>query len=114
MIYSTLPAPERNAVTWSQLVTIWQVIGRLVRGGSPAQVFFCDAAFDPAAYQSEDAPGAAGVSLLTGMIDVLHPYFDKTNTTIAPADKVLVDTLYGPFYKALQRMKGTNDAEAEI
>ncbi len=110
MIYSTLPVQERDAVTWSQLVTIWQVIGRLVRGGSPAQVFFCDAAFDPGAYQSEDDPIAAGVSLLTGMIDVLHPYFDKTNTTIAPADKVLVDTLYGPLYKALQRMKGTTDA----
>jgi hypothetical protein len=43
MIYSTLPDAERDAVTWSQLVTIWQVIGRLVRGGSPARVFFCDA-----------------------------------------------------------------------
>jgi len=110
MIYSTLPAQERAAVTWSQLVTIWQVIGRLVRGGSPAQVFFCDAAFDPSSYRSADDTPPIGASLLTGMLDVLHPYFDEANTTVAPADKVLVDTLYGPLYKALQQMKGTPDA----
>jgi hypothetical protein len=106
MIYSTLPRSERDAVTWSQLVTIWQVIGRLVRGGSPARVFFCDAAFDPMVYRStEDTTGSPGVSLLTGMRDVLQPYFDATDTTITPAERVLVHTLYGPFYQALLTMK---------
>jgi hypothetical protein len=28
-IYSTLPEEERSMVTWTQLVTIWQVVGRL-------------------------------------------------------------------------------------
>src|SRR5690606_8018263 len=53
-IYSTLDFNERNMVTWTQLVTIWQVIGRLVRGGSPARVHFVDAAFR-SRYQAGEA-----------------------------------------------------------
>ena len=38
---------DREQVTWDTLVLMWQVIGRLVRGGVPARVAFVDAAFAP-------------------------------------------------------------------
>ncbi|WP_345613077.1 hypothetical protein [Pseudonocardia adelaidensis] len=53
--YSRLDDDERDRVAWTQLVTIWQVIGRLLRGGQPARVYFCDAAFAPrTARRAED------------------------------------------------------------
>jgi len=105
MIYSTLPRSQREAVTWSQLVTIWQVIGRLIRGGSPARVYFCDAAFARnTAFKVEDSDKAS-TSLLVGIINILAPYFNE-NSHISEHEKVLVKTLYGPFYQALNKMKG--------
>lgn len=107
MVYSTLPDYEREAVTWSQLVTIWQLIGRLIRGGSKARIYFCDAPFARrTAYQEGfDDPQS---SLLVSFKRVLEPYF--TGTSGVPArDRALVQTLYGPFYMALQQMKGLSD-----
>jgi hypothetical protein len=101
-----LPDAERDAVTWSQLVTIWQVIGRLVRGGSPARVFFCDAAFAPAAAAMDPAEVKAGRGLLTNMRSILAPYFDSSGPPVSDQDRMLVQTLYGPLYQALKQMKG--------
>lgn len=99
MIYSSLPDSERDSVTWSQLVSIWQVIGRLIRGGVEADVYFCDAAFAPAiANTGEHAQKAP--SLLGGMVDVLQPYF-AAQPAMKQGDDVLVQALYGPFYEAL-------------
>jgi hypothetical protein len=41
----TLPEEDRKAVHWDILVSLWQVIGRLIRGNANAQVFWCDAKF---------------------------------------------------------------------
>lgn len=45
--YSSLADDERDRLAWTQLVTIWQVVGRLLRGGQAARIYFCDAAFAP-------------------------------------------------------------------
>jgi pPIWI RE three-gene island domain Z len=107
MVYSTLPSREREAVIWNQMVSVWQVIGRLVRGGSPARVHFCDAAFGRkvATYEGSDD---ASTSLLVGMRDVLAPYVDGggADPTITARDRELVTALYGPFYAALVRTQG--------
>lgn len=105
IVYSTLPQREREAIIWSQLVTIWQVIGRLIRGGSSAKVYFCDAAFALNTASNEEKREVASSSLLVGIIQVLRPYFAETSD-ISIRDKVLVQTLYGPFYRALSKMKG--------
>lgn len=109
MRYSTMEDEERDAVTWSHLVTIWQVIGRLVRGGSPAHVYFCDAAFAINSASSAEEGDRASTSLLVGMKRVLRPYFvlqpDKSHT-----ESALVQALYGPLYKALETMGGLSDA----
>ena len=100
--WSSLPRREQVSFTWDQLVVMWQVIGRLVRGGVPARVAFVDAAFAPreASLTGADTPST---SLLTSMNDVLSPYFDP-GSGVPAADREIVGMLYEPFYQALDRM----------
>ncbi|WDT54191.1 pPIWI_RE_Z domain-containing protein [Streptomyces sp. G7(2002)] len=111
-IYSRLSDAEKTSFAWDQLVTIWQVIGRLVRGGVPARVVFVDAAFAPALAEAGAPPTAATRSgrrrnddgLLIKLRDVLAPYFDDETAPESfpdPADPALVRTLYHPLYDAL-------------
>ena len=99
MSWSSLPPGEKVSVTWDQLVVMWQVIGRLVRGGVPARVVFVDAAFAPSEAGMTSAD-TAETSLLVAMREVLAPYFDETSGT-DPVDRSLVDYLYRPLYQAL-------------
>ena len=100
MAWSSLTPEEKISFTWDQLVVMWQVIGRLVRGGVPARVVFVDAAFAPrqAGFQAADTPET---SLLASMRAVLEPYFsDSPNAT--PLDRSLAKALYEPLYEALK------------
>ena len=106
LAWSSLRDEEKTAFTWDQLVVMWQVIGRLVRGGVPARVVFVDAAFSPreAGFQDADTPDT---SLLASMREVLAPYFEDAGTAErepAPIDKSLVRELYEPLYRALVDM----------
>ncbi|MFA1551887.1 signal recognition particle [Actinomadura chokoriensis] len=102
LAWSSLRHEEKIAFTWDQLVVIWQVIGRLVRGGVPARVVFVDAAFSPqeAGFRATDT---ADTSLLASMRDVLAPYFDD-DPDLSPTDRSLVQELYEPLYRALVDM----------
>jgi hypothetical protein len=111
MQYSALPDTEREAVLWSQIVSMWQVIGRLVRGGSPARVFFCDAAFAPATASAREGGDRITTSLLIGMREVLRPYFSPSSTLPA-SDRALVQALYGPFHTALANVRNLPGAPA--
>ena len=97
--WSSLPEDEKLSFTWDQLVVMWQVIGRLVRGGVPARVVFVDAAFSPreAGLTASDTPAT---SLLLSMRQVLSPYFTG-HPGITEADRSLVKNLYEPLYDAL-------------
>lgn len=102
--YSQLRDDERDRVAWTQLVTIWQVIGRLLRGGQSAKVYFCDAAFAPHTARRGDGEAGlddASTSLLYGMRDVLNPYFAPASTD---PDRHLVRALYKPLHQALTTM----------
>jgi len=104
LAYSTLSDTEREALIWSQLVTIWQVVGRLVRGGKPAAVYFCDAAFAPVtASADEDGHDTAETSLVLGLRSVLEPYF---RVGYDGTDRHLVEALYGPLHHALSQVGG--------
>ena len=99
MQYGTLPDQDREAITWNLLVGIWQTIGRLLRGGTNAQIIFVDAAFDP-----RNPHG----SILRGMLEVLRPYLmgeAKTfgNLTISTRDRAVAHALYAPFFGALEK-----------
>jgi hypothetical protein len=102
LAWSSLPDDEKRAFTWDQLVVIWQVIGRLVRGGVEARAIFVDAAFSPleAGDKAIDTPET---SLLASMKAVLAPYFDD-RSAIPAIDRSLVEALYEPLYKALADM----------
>src|SRR6266516_4378214 len=104
--YSTLPYDARRALIWSQQVSIWQVIGRLVRGGCEVQVFFCDAKFAPRTANLSEEDEGESTSLLFGMREVLRPYFDTTVQSISRREKDLVRILYEPLYRALEKMEG--------
>ena len=97
-----LPQDEKSAFTWDQLVVIWQVIGRLVRGGVPARVHFVDGAFSPreAGLKGDDT---SATSFLISMQEELEPYFDPASA-ISPIDRSLVKALYEPLYQALRDM----------
>jgi hypothetical protein len=99
MSWSSLPPDEKVSVTWDQLVVMWQVIGRLVRGGAPARVVFVDAAFAPSEASMTGAD-TAETSLVVSMREVLAPYFDEASSA-DPVDRSLVDYLYRPLYQAL-------------
>ncbi|KIH97640.1 signal recognition particle [Streptomonospora alba] len=102
LAWSSLPEDEKTAFTWDQLVVIWQVIGRLVRGGVPARAVFVDAAFFPqeAAHRGEDTPRTG---LLAGMHAVLGHYFNETSDAAA-IDRSLVEALYEPLFTALSEI----------
>ena len=120
-IYSRLDDDEKKSFAWDQMVTIWQVIGRLVRGGVAARVVFVDAAFAPALAESMAPPPAPGTArkarrrvhraedgLLAMLHSVLAPYFAATagqadpQVFANPADPDLVRILYQPLYQALR------------
>ncbi len=104
LIYSTLTGNDLSALIWSQLVMLWQVVGRLVRGGCAAQVIFCDAKFAPQTAKLE-VDETERTSLLIGMRMVLQPFFDSSSSFHSPRTKDLVHILYGPLYQALERME---------
>ncbi|MEU3723396.1 hypothetical protein [Streptomyces sp. NPDC031705] len=118
--YSALRPWEQRAFAWDQMVTMWQVIGRLVRGGVPARVLFVDAAFAPAAaWASAPALRAIGgrrpgPGLLHAVRSVLAPYFVGTSSPGAesgaadPADAAVARLLYAPLYSALGRIDHLN------
>jgi len=110
MIYSSLPENDREAVTWNQLVSIWQAIGRLIRGGCQAEVFFCDAAFARRTAFNDDIGDEPITSLLVSIEEVLRPYFaTDSEREISPRERELVQALYGPFYTAIEKIGGMND-----
>lgn len=105
LIYSTLKGNDLLALIWTQLVAIWQVIGRLVRGGCAAQVVFCDAKFAPQIAKLE-VDETERTSLLIGMKTVLQPYF-RPESSHSTRERDLVRILYEPMYKALERLENS-------
>lgn len=96
--FKQLTQDERSVLCWTQLVSIWQIIGRLVRGGVPAVVHFIDVKFAPnSAIGEEDSEVT---SLLVAIIKVLEPYVE--------GEDVLARSLYGPFLNALKQMRERN------
>lgn len=111
-VYSRLTPWEKRAFAWDQLVTMWQVIGRLVRGGVPARVVFVDASFSPRLAEAL-APGLPGPppgedGLLAALRSILAPYFDPAADPASfpdPADPALARLLYQPFFNAMSTLE---------
>ncbi|MFE4495745.1 hypothetical protein ACFRKD_25175 [Streptomyces niveus] len=93
---------DRQQVTWDMLVLMWQVIGRLVRGGVPARVVFVDAAFAPNRAAVSPRPDTPESSLLHSVLDVLQPYFADTRQ-VSEHDRFIARALYEPLWRMLNR-----------
>lgn len=97
----TLPDEDRDAVHWDIIVSLWQAIGRLIRGNANAEVFWCDAKFAPNSAKNEDGKDdTAASSILVGMVNLLRPYFEN-DPQISRSDRLIVQSLYRPFYQAI-------------
>ncbi|WP_409494248.1 hypothetical protein [Amycolatopsis sp. cmx-11-12] len=99
---------DRDTVTWDLLVLIWQVIGRLVRGGVHARVVFVDAAFAPETAAGKPAAETRETSLLHNIHAVLTPYLHPGSTESAH-DRYIVNALYRPLWAALDRCLDNKD-----
>ena len=95
--FKQLTQGERSVLCWTQLVSIWQIIGRLVRGGVPAVVHFIDVKFAPNSAIGEQ--DSESTSLLVAIIKVLEPYVE--------GEDVLARSLYLSVRKALYTERGT-------
>lgn len=101
MSFKQLTSDERSILCWTQLVSVWQIIGRLVRGGVPCIVHFLDAKFAPQSVDSE--LDNERTSLLVGMIKELQLAIEPEDKQ--PWEKTLTKSLYGAFFNALKQTK---------
>lgn len=92
---------QHDDVVWTQLVSIWQTVGRGVRGGAPVRVHFCDAAFAPRTARGKYGKDSIHTSLLVGMRDIL----DKFNR-MDGRDSAITKALYSPWSNALSNIDG--------
>lgn len=82
-----LEEEEREVLAWYTLIPVWQLIGRLLRHGSNARVFYCDGQFG--------IPSAGNKALLD--------YWQKV---MSEMDDAVFDNLYGPFKESIRKVKG--------
>lgn len=101
----TLDEKDLTAVHWDIAVSLWQVIGRLIRGSSDAQLFWCDAKFGLNVAQMNDQEDSPSTSILVGIRDLLQPYFEGEAPQITQRDRQIVQALYKPFYEAIANTK---------
>ena len=104
MSFKQLNQEERSVLCWTQLVSIWQIIGRLVRGGVPCLVHFLDVKFAPKSADNELDDETT--SLLVGMIQELSAWLDGDDKQ--PYENTLGYSLYGAFFNALKSTKDLN------
>ncbi|MGK7923013.1 MAG: hypothetical protein AB4080_23740 [Trichodesmium sp.] len=93
---------ERKVLCATQAVTIWQVIGRGVRGGVPINVHFLDAKFAPNSAQELDDDETT--SLLVGIIQVISGWMDADR----PYQRTIAIELYGIFLGLLENTEFLN------
>jgi len=101
MSFKQLTEDERSVLCWTQLVSIWQIIGRLVRGGVPCIVHFLDVKF--AQKSAEGELDSVVTSLLAGIIKELQHSVEGEGKR--PCDSTLGRSLYGAFLNALKKTK---------
>jgi hypothetical protein len=102
---SYVGAVDPRALLWTQIVLVWQCIGRLLRGGVGARVHFVDAKWAPVTSGllkgDQDTPAT---SMLLGFEQILS----AATTDPDPSTAALAKALYGPFLEGLQTIEGVD------
>ncbi|PWJ34961.1 pPIWI_RE_Z domain-containing protein [Sediminitomix flava] len=106
---SRLPDHERDEIVWDYLVTIWQLIGRLIRGGVSCEIRFCDAAFARITSGLDKPKGQtyddSSTSILLNFRSILSDFFSEKSE--APKQQITITkAMYRPLYKALLNISG--------
>jgi pPIWI RE three-gene island domain Z len=101
----TLDEKNLSAMHWDIAVSLWQVVGRLIRGSSNAELFWCDAKFGLNVAQMNEQEDTPSTSILVGIRDLLQPYFEEDDPQITQRDRQIVQALYRPFYEAIAKTK---------
>ncbi|WP_146009523.1 hypothetical protein [Deinococcus planocerae] len=97
---SRLPDSFLRAFSANLLIPILQTIGRAIRKSSPAEVYFVDAAWAPQSAKGE--PDSERSSVLVTMRNLLAGYVTHSD----PAQRAVLDALYGPFAAAFEDIEG--------
>ncbi|UOQ83244.1 ATP-binding protein [Hymenobacter sp. 5414T-23] len=102
-----LPKGFRKAFAANLLIPILQTIGRAIRGGSPADVYFVDAAWAPnSALGTSDT---SETSVLVTMQQLLRGYLaPDCNPAYCPP---VLRALYAPFGEAFKQIEGLQTRE---
>lgn len=109
-----LDTKDHTAVIWDILVCLWQVIGRLIRGGNHAEIYWCDAKFGiNSANNIDNTKETNKTSILIAMVELLRPYFSD-DENLPQFEKTLVRALYEPFYRAIAHTKNLKDLPKEL
>ena len=96
--WSALNKQERDALSWYLMIPIWQMIGRLIRRGKSARVYYCDGSFH---------------NKHPNDVTLLEYWQKKLN--IYKEDAVMME-LYGPFITGIEQVieREENDEGASI
>ncbi|GAA0404189.1 hypothetical protein [Paenibacillus motobuensis] len=87
--WSILSDFEREVMAWFTFIPIWQMIGRLLRGGKDARVFYCDSKFN-----AKPAGKQEGMSMLDSWAAIMKKH--KSDP--------LFNSLYSPFIHGINQM----------
>jgi hypothetical protein len=91
--WSILEDKEREILSWFTFIQVWQMTGRLLRGGTNARVFYVDAKFSPNYVKDEmDTPKT---SMLESWKNILNQQ----------AADPIIQALYGPFIDSLNQLQ---------
>ena len=107
--FRNAPAAVRRNLVWTQLVALWQTVGRAVRGGSSVRVHFCDAAFAP-----ESATGLKDTektSMLVAMRAELDDFMNSSagTGTLDERDRKVCQALYAPWRETLSNIRNLDE-----
>ncbi|MBX3585876.1 MAG: hypothetical protein KF796_04465 [Ramlibacter sp.] len=103
--YQAMSNDAREQYAWDLLTSVWQTIGRGIRGGVPVYVAFCDERFSP--------------GLFAGKLDTAHSScLVQIKETLTKAvsqgdDRKTAQSLYGPFNDALTSMLSELEAQVD-
>lgn len=98
--YALMSDQARGQYSWDLITSLWQTIGRGIRGGVPVYVGFIDERFAPGIYQSPPARDTVRSSCLMQCLATLKEAITDENNV----DGKIAMTLYMPFYDALKKL----------
>ncbi len=105
--YSVMSDEARTQYSWDLMTSLWQTIGRGIRGGVPIYVGFIDKKFAPGIFANPPKRDTANSSCLKQCQETLQLAINDD------VNKVIAERLYRPFLDALDRLFG-DEQGAEI